>query len=179
MFGTIILIVVIVLAGLYLYRNNRSSNPTNDTPALTESQVDLQNSEEIVDTSDASDSSEDIENALSNDDQPEPQSFENLNEAVLFVLDPVSSENFETSKPAGFERFVYKAQEEPYNWAPDGVTASVFLLTNLNMNEEANLDEVHSFYLEVVTPPSCFDCTEPDQSKSYGPFEGKLLRMLE
>lgn len=104
--------------------------------------------------------------------------FDNINEYVSLILNTNTNSSYQTTKPAEYKRINFGGIE--LNVAPDGVSTDVFVLeppTGIT-----NLDQIETFYLEVVGPSPCWtelDCEEPNTVDYYGPFQGKLGRLTQ
>ena len=113
--------------------------------------------------------------------QKESPQFDTMDQYVSLVLNSATNSQYKTTKPAGFERAKFGGQGEGINVAPDGVSASVFVLAKNNW-DVGNMNDVSTFYLEVVGPSPCWaqeNCNEPETVTHYGPFQGKLKLLVQ
>jgi len=150
------------------------------------------NVEEIIDNEQALEESE-VENleidSKEAEDTPEQsekeaKSFETLEDAVYFVNNSPEREYFKTSKPIGFERFVFPANEEAFDISPDGYSFPMYILTNLKPKGEGyeggSMYDIKTFYIESNLPPACWpECDDTGTIEFYGPFKGELLQFLQ
>ena len=120
------------------------------------------------------------ESAKTQPPKESPQ-FGSMDEYVSLVLNPAIGNQYKTTKPTGFERAKFGGQGEGINVAPDGVSASVFVVAKNNW-DVGNMNDISTFYLEVVSPSPCWaqeNCNEPETVTYYGPFQGKLKLLVQ
>ncbi|MCF6276276.1 MAG: hypothetical protein L3J07_00330 [Candidatus Magasanikbacteria bacterium] len=90
--------------------------------------------------------------------------FNTTDEYVLIMDD------YKTSRPSGLIRAKFGSGVD-INIGLDGVAHSVFVLVEPDWNENGNLDDTMVFYLELNGDPNIV--------KYYGPFQGKVLQLLQ
>jgi len=120
------------------------------------------------------------ESAKTQPPKESPQ-FGSMDEYVSLVLNPAIGNQYKTTKPTGFERAKFGGQGEGINVAPDGESASVFVVAKNNW-DVGNMNDISTFYLEVVSPSPCWaqeNCNEPETVTYYGPFQGKLKLLVQ
>ncbi len=124
--------------------------------------------------------------------ETELKSFETLDEIIAFS-GSAEIDKFKTVKPEGFKAYEYGAFDgslPPHNFAPDGVSASIYILVDILTKEAKekypdgySVLKNYPFYIQLETPPPCFmveeDCDDINVVKYFGPFEGPMMRMLE
>ena len=115
------------------------------------------------------------------DEAKESFRFGTIDKYVDVVLNPSTNSAYKANKPSGFERATLGGQGEGVNVAPDGVSASVFVVAKSNW-AVGSLEDVDTFYLEVVGPTPCWtepNCNEPNTIDFYGPFQGELKLLVQ
>lgn len=83
---------------------------------------------------------------------------------------------YQASKPMGVSRVRFGSGPD-FDIAPDGVSASVFMLAAPGW-DVGSIEDEHLFYLEVPRYAS-WDAAQPSHSDYYGPFQAKLAHLIE
>ncbi|MCF6276275.1 MAG: hypothetical protein L3J07_00325 [Candidatus Magasanikbacteria bacterium] len=87
---------------------------------------------------------------------------------------------YETEKPNNFERAKF-GNGNDIDVGSSIISHSVFVLTEQNW-DTGNMEDVKIFYLEEREPPACAQedvCLDSDKTTYYGPFQGKVLQLLQ
>ncbi|MBP9718235.1 hypothetical protein KBD59_02985 [Candidatus Gracilibacteria bacterium] len=158
---TIILTALIAGGGVYFWQQQKTGEPTN---TVTQTQQPESLAQPTVVAS----------------QKASPQ-YSSMDTYVDLVVNPSTNNQYKTSKPSEFQRAKFGDTGGEINVAPDGASTSVYVLAKKNW-DTGNMEDVQTFYLEVSGPSPCWskpDCTEPNTVDFYGPFEGKLQRLVQ
>lgn len=171
---TIILTALIVGGGVYFWQQQK-------TPETNVSTSQTQQPESLAQDSETPKSTSTTTQPTVTPPQKESPQYSSMDKYVDLVLNPSTNSQYKASKPSEFQRAKFGGQGDGINVAPDGVSASVFVVAKSNW-DVGNLEDIQTFYLEVVGPSPCWtepNCAEPNTVDFYGPFEGKLKLLVQ
>lgn len=172
---TIILIALIVGGGVYFWQQQKTAE-TNDSVYQS------QQLKSLDQTSETPESTSPTTQPEVTSSQKESPQYSSIDKYVELALNPSTNGQYRTSKPSEFQRAKFGGKGEGINVAPDGVSADVFVVAKGNWDIGGSLEDIQTFYLEVVGPSPCWtepNCNEPNTVNFYGPFEGKLKLLVQ
>jgi hypothetical protein len=105
--------------------------------------------------------------------------YNSIDEYTSLILNPEKNQQYKSIKPINMERLSFG--EDAMNFAPDGISADIFILTQKNW-DIGQLEDIQNFYFEIIGPSPCWtkpDCNEPNTIDYYGPFKGKLKLLVQ
>jgi len=102
----------------------------------------------------------------------------NLDDIVMQILSPATKDKYlATSVPVNYSRAHFGMND--VNIAPDGLSEGVFVYLSKDLGTEGNLETNLPFYILVEGRPALGSADIGLIETWYGPFSGKIMKMIQ